>query len=285
MYSSHRRLRSRVRRAAPDRSFALRRASRFTSEVADYSWLLRSGRNQVFPYIARGNAHLALGQPERAVVDYISALGCNPTLLEVVSLKGEALFMMGHYQEALAAFNTVLAERPRDVDALSGRAVVHLAAGRVADAILDWRRQLALLTPDRAAARACVALRLAEYALARPELDRALEHEPNELYWHLYRATAARRTGEPYVIGPPIASQEWPAPLVELHAGRMSGPQALHFADTPERKVEAHYQLGVLALTSDLDEARLQFERVMDFGMPSLIEHAAAHHEMTRWRL
>ncbi len=270
---------------APDRSFVLRRIGRPTAEIADYSLLLRSISDRAFPYIARGNAHLAMGRPRQAVVDYVAALGCNPRLVEVVALKAEALSMMGRYEDALVDFDRALAEHPNDPDCLNGRAIVHIACDRVAQADADWRRQLASMPAERASARACVALRMADYAVARPELDRAIEREPRNAYWQLYRWTAGRRTGEPLVVGKPMPDDTWPTPLIELHAGRLRPSDVLERADSPGRQVEAHYQLGILALTSDPGTAQGHFRKAVDLFLPAMIEHAAARHELMRWNL
>jgi tetratricopeptide (TPR) repeat protein len=256
-----------------------------TSEIAEYTWLLRSINDRPFPYVARGNAHLVMGKPLRAVVDYVAALGCDPTLVQVVALKGEALAMMRRYDEALRAFDEALAQRPNDPDALSGRAIVHMACNRMIAADADWRRQLAVLPPERASARACVALRLADYAVARPELDRSLERQPKEPYWYLYRLSAARRIGEPLLVEPPQESSAWPAPLLDLHAGRLSEEAVLHLADNADRQAEAHFQLGILRLHHDPGCSRQHFERVVELSQPSLIEHSASRHELMRWKL
>ncbi len=284
MYEAQRQLRASARGPAPDRSFVLRRVGRMTSEIAEYTWLLRSVNDRPFPYVVRGHANLASGRPWRAVVDYIAALGCDPTLVEVIALKGEALAMVHRYDEALSAFNEALIHRPNDPDALSGRAIVHIACGRLTDADADWRHQLAVMPLDRSAARACVALRLADYAMARPELDRALERQPKDPYWYLYRLAAARRIGEPLVVEPPQATMAWPAPLLELHAGRMSEKDVLRLADNAERLVEAYFQLGILDLRNNPEGARGYFERVVELSQSSLIEHSAACHELTRWK-
>ena len=285
MYEVHRQLRGIARGAPPDRPYALQRVGRLTTEVAEYSRAaqLNGGLVSHYIYIARGNANLAMGNALAALVDYSAALGCDPGLVEAIALRGEALLMMGCYGEALQAFDMAIARRPSDPNILSGRAILHMSCGRAADAVADWRRQYALLPNERAAARACVALRIGDFPLARLELDRALEREPMELYWRLYRLSVARRIGEPLVVGPPVESRKWPAALVELHAGRVSNREVLVLADNPQRKVEAHYQIGILTLTGDPECARRHFQRVVELSQPTMIEHAASCHELMRW--
>src|SRR5262249_13806717 len=144
-----------------------------TDQIAAYNSVLRVTKDRTLPYVARGNAFLAEGRAEAALVDYERAfkLKAQP---EVAALKGEALSMLGRYQEALEASDLARAERPRDPDVLSGRAIVLLGMGKLEAADNDWRRQLELLSPARALARACVALRLADYEAALPELEQTL---------------------------------------------------------------------------------------------------------------
>jgi tetratricopeptide (TPR) repeat protein len=284
-YDEVRRLRAQLRNGAPDRTFVLRRRGRFTPEIAAYTSVLHSVKRRALPYIARGNAYLAEGRPELALVDYETALRQRPNLPEVAALKAEALAMMGRYAEALGAFDKALAGLPDDAEILSGRAITRLALGRLEAADADWRRQLALLLPERASARACVALRLTDYAAALPELDRALAREPGDPYWRLYRQTALSRLGrpiEPLAAGPLEGGDDWPGPLLALQAGRLSADEVLKRADNDGRRAEALFQLGVIACVSDAARARQHWQEVADRAVPSLIEHAMARHELAR---
>ncbi len=275
-----------MRRGAPDRCFVLRNRGSFTPEIAAYSAVLRSVKQRALPHVARGNAYLARGHAELALLDYGLALGLKRDLPEVTALKGEALAMLGRYEQALGAFDTALAGRPKDAEIYSGRAIVHLALGRLDAADADWRRQLELLPPERASARACVLLRLADYEAALTELQRALEKEPTDPYWRLYRLTSLHRLGRPAerpcLDSAPV--EAWPGPLLALHAGQLSGDDALKRADNEGRRAEALFQLGVLAYPRDREEARRRWTEVVDKAPPALIEHAAARHELTHLR-
>jgi len=285
MYEESRRIRRATRRMPPDRPMVLRRRGRLTTEVATYTWLLRHQADSPFLYVARGNAELALGKPKRALADYSAALGMRSDLTSLLALKGEAYAMMGQFDDALVQFDAALARAPGNPEIWGGRAIVHLACGRLAEADIDWRRQHSLLPPERAAARACVSLRLADYSVARSELDQARQLNPGDPYWQLYRLAVASRIGEPFVSGPPMPLDEWPGPLIEFHAGRVGMADVLGRADNPERQAEAHYHLGVLALGLDLSAARNHFERVLELALPLMIEYAAAKHELMRWSL
>ena len=271
-YDIARGLRSRIRRGAPDRCFVLRNRGAFTPEIAAYSMVLRSVKQRALPHIARGNAYLAKGDAKLALLDYGLALSLKRDLHEVTALKAEALAMLGRYGQALSAFDTALAGRPKDAEIYSGRAIVHLALGRLDAADADWRRQLELLPLERAAARACVLLRLADYEAALPELQRALEKEPADPYWQLYRLTSLHRLGRS--AGRPCfdsaVTDAWPGPLLALHAGQLSGDDALKRADNEGRRAEALFQLGVVAYPHDREEARRRWAGSRRQGPSSL---------------
>ena len=283
-YDIARRLRAAVRRGAPDRPFVLRNRGPFPAEIAAYTSVLLSVKNRALPYVARGNALLAEGRAKLALLDYGCALSLKPDSHEITALKAEALLMLGRHEEALRAFDAALAARPNDAEIYSGRAIACLALGRLGAADADWRRQSELLPPERASARACVALRMADYEAALPELQQALEKEPGDPYWQLYRLTSLHRLGRPAgragLEG--IAGDAWPGPLLALHAGRLSANDALARADNEGRRAETLFQLGVIAWPQDRAEARRRWEEVVAGASPALIEHAAARHELAR---
>jgi Flp pilus assembly protein TadD len=280
-YDFARKLRSAVRRGPPDRPFVVRNRGPFPAEVAAYTSVLLSVKDRALPYVARGNALLAEGRAKLALLDYGSALSLKPDSREIAALKAEALLILGRYEEALRSFDTALTARPNDAEVYSGRAIACLALGRLADADADWRRQSELLRPAQAAARACVALRMADYEAALPELQRALEKEPGDPYWRLYRLTSLHRLGRP-AEPEATADDSWPGPLLALHAGRLSENDALARADNEGRRTETLFQLGVIAWPQDRAEARRRWEEVAAGTSPALIEHAAARHELAR---
>lgn len=282
-YAAARRSRVKMRPGAPDRHFVFRQRGHFTGEILAYDAVIRSLKKNALPYIARGNAHLASGQPEAALANYNRALRLRLKLglPAVEALKGEALSMLGRYGEAVRSFNVALRKQPDDAEALGGRAIARLGLGLLEEANADWQRQFELLG-SRASARACVALRIADWASALPELERALEKEPSDLYWNLYRLTARHRLGMP-ADGASIPSMDaWPGPLLALYADRMTPAEVLKRADNEHRRAEAAFQLGLLAFDRDHKEAEAYWKDLVEHSSPSLIEHAAARNELAR---
>lgn len=282
-YAEARHIKSTVRLGPPDRPFALRVRGHFMAEVLSYDNVLRSLKKNALPYLARGNAYLASGHPDKALADYDNALKVKPGLLDAVALKAEALLQLKRHDEALAAIDLVLAARPADAEALNSRAVILMALGRLDAANADLNRQLALLPVDQAAARGCVALRLAAYQVAAAEFDSALLQHPGDAYWHLYRGVAKIQLGRS-VGGEAVLDkdQAWPKLLLAFQTGQASEQAVMAQADSEDRRVEAWFQFGVRAIGQDREAARRQWQQVVDHGAPSLIEHAAARNELAR---
>src|SRR5258708_18238504 len=147
-YDVVRKLRSAVRRGAPDRPFVLRNRGPFQAEIAAYTLVLQSVKERALPYVARGNALLAEGRARLALLDYGCALSLKPDLHEITALKAEALLMLGRHEEARRAFDAALAARPDDAGIYSGRASARLPLRRLGAAAADWRRQSAVLPPE-----------------------------------------------------------------------------------------------------------------------------------------
>ena len=280
-YACARNARTNMRPGTPDRHFALRQRGHFVAEIIAYDSVLRSLKKNALPHLARGNAYLVTGRPEKALADYDRALALKPKLLEIAALRGEALSMLGRYPEALKAFDVALARHPNDAEILSGRAIARIAVGRVNEANADWRRQFDLLG-ERAAARACVALRLADYEVALAQLKIALVKEPGDPYWHLYRLTAQHRLGGSFGAIELPQVDIWPGPLLALYTGGIGEDEVLRRADTDGRRAEALFQMGVLAFGRDRASAGRHWREVVERATPSLIEHAAARNELSR---
>lgn len=282
-YERARKVRADMRQGAPDRHFVLRQRGHFVAEIMAYDSVVASLKKKALPYVARGNAYLAAGQPERALADYMRALKLKPESLEIAILKGEALSMLGRYSESLEAFDSVLAIRPHDAEALGGRAIVNIALGKLDAANADWRQQLELV-PEQPSARACVALRLADYGVALPAFDKALMKEPLDLYWRLYRITVQRRLGltVPGDMTNLSSGDSWPAQLLGLYGGHVSEGEVMRRADSEHRRAEALFQLGVLTVGHDRKLAERHWREVVECAAPSMIEYAAARNELSR---
>ena len=255
-YERARQLWARQRPGAPDRSYLFRQRGRFTFEVDSYELALLRVKTGSFPHLACGNALLAQGHPEEAIRCYDRALKIKPNDPDLTALKGEAQSMAGRYKAAIEAFDFALATHPKAPETLSARAIAKLGLGDLAGANADWQRQLELLPLGQASARACVAMRLADYARALPELEKAIATEPSEPYWQLYRQTALSRLGRA-------------ADAANLE------PAGAHAA-------EIEFQKGVASLATDKAAAKAHFQQTIKAGPVWLVEVCAAHNELSR---
>lgn len=274
-----------VRRGMPDRHFAVRNRGIYAAEIVAYTKVLRAGqaKRRAHVYFGRGNAYLASGRPKLALLDYAFALKLDPNIADVLALRGEALVALGRYEKAVAELDRAVQIGPGNAEIAGSRAIARLALGHLDDADADWRRQLELLPVDNAAARACVLLRLADYAAAVPALESVCQGEPADPYWHLYSRTArARLDGALAPADGAAILSAWPGPLLALHAGRSSPDEVLARADNPARRAEALFQLGVLAVAGAAERARQHWAQVIEIAPPMMIEHAAARHELRR---
>lgn len=281
-YEKARRLWAMQRAGAPDRGYLYRQHGRFTFEVDSYELALRRIKTGAFPHLAVGNALLVQGHAEEALQHYEQALKLKRNNPDLTALRGEALSMLGKYAEAIEAFDTALAANSKAPEVLSGRAIARAAQGRIAEANADWRRQLELLGPEQPGARAYVALRLADYETALPEIERALAKAPHDPYWSLYRLTALRRLGRPAGPIEVPAVDEWPAPLIALHAGKTTASHVLKRAEPRGRHVEAAFQAAIVEAAGDLAAARKLWKEVVEQGSPALLEYGAARNELAR---
>jgi tetratricopeptide (TPR) repeat protein len=272
-YDQARRIWAGERVGMPDRSYIYRQQGRISFEVESYALAVKHIKTGSFPLSASGNALLARGRAEEALQFYEQALKFKGKDKDpgVLSMKGEALSALGRHRQAIEVFTASLKGSPRSPETLSGRAIALAAQGKIDKANADWRAQLELLPESQPAARACVALRLADYELALPELERAIKKAPDEPYWRLYRLTALKRLGRPIEGAEPPAGDAWPAPLFALLAGQATPEAVLEAATNDCRRTEALFQME-------------KFREVTERAAPTLIEYAAARNELTRRR-
>jgi tetratricopeptide (TPR) repeat protein len=281
-YERARRLWAETPAGAPDRRYLFRRRGHFAFEIEAYDLVRSNVRNKILPQLAHGNALLIRGRAAEALDSYERALKVSHNQPEILALKGEALSALGRYEEAIQAFDAVLAAQPADGESLNSRGIARMALGRIDEANDDWRRQLELLPRTQSAARACVALRQGNYGAAFHDFELARAKEPGNPYWLLYRLTAGRLAGVPADPFVACADKRWPAALIAFHAGQATEEGLLGQADTPCRRVEALFQIGVLALAGNPAAARRHWREVVEHGAPTLMEYAAARNELAR---
>ncbi len=127
---------------------------------------LKIDRNQELALFNRGNALFALKRYAEALASYNRAVALWPGHAPLLNNRGNALFALGRKLEALAAFDRAIATNPDFVDAHFNRANVLQALDRRTEALASLDHTAAL-DPEHAEAqfnRALLRLRLGDYA-------------------------------------------------------------------------------------------------------------------------
>jgi tetratricopeptide (TPR) repeat protein len=143
-------------------------------------------------YLARGTARETLGDLDRALQDYDRILELDPSREDVRSHRLQCLLRAGHGDRALeeTAHRTVeLADDPGPFTLLG---TIHLAQGRIEEAIASCDRALAL-APDHAPAlgkRGEAWFQAGDYPRALRDHDRAIALAPGHAAHHIGRANA-----------------------------------------------------------------------------------------------
>lgn len=134
---------------------------------------IEAGRDIAACHNGRGYSLLRLGRTADAAEAFRQAARIGPMQADLVSL-GYAESDLGHFAEALMAFDRALARDPGDIEALSGRGFALLSLKRPAEAEKAFRRLIEL---DAEGAENYNALAYALEGLHRPgEALEAFEH-------------------------------------------------------------------------------------------------------------
>lgn len=281
LYDAARQARERVRAGTPDRHYIRRQRGPAVAELLAYSAVIKSLQKNALPYLARGNAYMAAGNPKQALADYERALKFQPDRTDVFSLMGEALFDLGDYKKAVECFDRSLAIRSTDADALSARGIAKLALGDLDKANADWRMQLRLF-PGASIAAGYIALRLADYGTAIKAFEGVASRKSDDPYRLVYhRSALLRLNGHLSVIEEANGYKDWPALLLALQDRRVDESKVFAAAGTATRQAEVHFQLAMLN-NRETGIARWHWEKVLELAPVDFIEYAAARNELAR---
>jgi tetratricopeptide (TPR) repeat protein len=150
-------------------------------------------------YAGRALALAAMGQTDRAIVDYSQALELDPGLSVAQYNRGLSYLSLDQPQSAAADFGAVIAHDPSDATAYNGRAIANAALGRFKAAEADFAKAIAL---DPAYARAFLGranlwLSRSMFDAALADFDKVLELAPSDAEAAQGRKFAAARTLPP----------------------------------------------------------------------------------------
>ena len=95
-------------------------------------------------FISRGTNLNALEEYEKAMAEYVVAIGLDPEYALAHNNRGAVLHRLGYLSDALADLNTAIELDPDLADAYSNRGVVHSDLGNHSKAISDYNRAIAM---------------------------------------------------------------------------------------------------------------------------------------------
>jgi tetratricopeptide (TPR) repeat protein len=128
-------------------------------------------------------ASIALGRPEEALHSYEQSLSSSPHSSATRILHARLLVIAGKLAEAREEFDLVLAEEPRNTDALYNLSVVAGLEGHAAERVTLLQRTVQIdgTRADALAALGQIALETRDTTAAQGFFDRALAHDPSNL--------------------------------------------------------------------------------------------------------
>ncbi|GAM97057.1 TPR repeat [alpha proteobacterium U9-1i] len=146
----------------------------------------------------RGVALFRLGQIERAIEDYTTALSLNASMASAYENRGNAYAAQDNHAAATADYDRAIALNPRRAGALLGRGNARLAAGDAANALNDYNQALALNPGLNAAIlnRALAYAALGDGAAALEQFDLALALSPDDANAYYNRGNIFLAQGE-----------------------------------------------------------------------------------------
>jgi protein O-mannosyl-transferase len=109
----------------------------FTKALDMYSAAIARGGNLSETFVNRGLTYAAMGDHEAALADFRTALGIDPSSVEVRSNIVAEELRLQRYDDCIADAGRLLAIRPDDAQAHLARGAAYLALGRFAEARAD----------------------------------------------------------------------------------------------------------------------------------------------------
>jgi tetratricopeptide (TPR) repeat protein len=104
----------------------------------------RSGERATDELMARGAGEMQSGRYAEAAATFGAAIRRQPDFAEAWNKRATALYLAGEYRKSLADCEQVLKRNPWHFGALSGAGLVSFALEDYAQALLWWRRALAV---------------------------------------------------------------------------------------------------------------------------------------------
>jgi lipoprotein NlpI len=238
--------------------------NKYDDAIALYTSALDGGgfsaRDQASLHDKRGVAYASIGEAEKAIADFDSALRLAPDHVFAHFTRGVALDSMGRYDDAVADFAAAINYDPQSGAGYFYRGQANFHARHFATAANDFERDLSI-APEHALAIAW--LYLANARLGRDAVASLAQN-------------AAR-----------IDLARWPGPILALYLGKLTPNQLMAAAINSDlgvqadRQCQAYFYSGEAALLHHGNDAAKRFFQQATQHCPlTLTESAGARAEL-----
>jgi len=173
-------------------------AAKHFDAAAELAPLGQRGRLRARAAYARGRMNLAENRLERAVVELLLAASLDGSAADVFFAMGETYAQAGDAQNAVRAFDRAIRLAPDDSRAYTGRGGALAGLGETDRALADLARAMELAKPDDPdpwLRRAVIHLNAGKPADAVRDLDEAIRRDPETADNYVVRGTAHRMAG------------------------------------------------------------------------------------------
>jgi tetratricopeptide (TPR) repeat protein/S1-C subfamily serine protease len=173
------------------KALILSKKTQYLEAISIHTEIIRK-QPEAYAYSNRGNAKLALGSKQEAIIDYDRAISLNPKYAIAYNNRGNAKYALGNKQEAIIDLDRAIILSPRYPGAYNSRCAMKLSLGNKEAAIADCDRAIALspkyANPYVGRGNAKLALGHKEAAIA--DYDRAITLDPKQANAYANRGNA-----------------------------------------------------------------------------------------------
>ncbi len=265
------------------RAGALLRLGRDDKALLDFHRAIRLDATDPEGWYGRGAIRAALGESEKALEDLAEAIRLNPRFGRAYRTRARLLADLSRFGEARLDLDQAVALDPDDAALHRERGLLRLVMADYAGAVDDFteqaRRDRRSLEPLLNRGRA--QFYLGDFTAAAADFSAALERDPEaataEVWLRLAEARAGLAAPDKTVTS---AGDAWPAPVLDLLAGRIGEDRLLALAEEGGRAggaarfAEAQYFLGQWDLIAGRPD---QAERRFRLALQNERQDAAAH--------
>ncbi|MDQ7248560.1 caspase family protein [Dongia sedimenti] len=241
-------------------------------------------------YYLIGRVHRSESRYAEARAAFDKAVALDSTQADPLMNRGAVARRLGDFDAAEADIERAIAMKSDDPDYFDELSYLHLYKGDIAAALADTEKALALDSSYRTATGIFALYFARRFDEAIAMADRARAEDPGFLYWWIWKAMAQRARGDAAGASETLTAgraafgkPDWPAPLLDYIAGRISEAEARRLARSDNAKTaveqlcEVDFYTGErLAAAGDRAGAIAAFKRAKDSRVYYYIETMVA---------